>query len=255
MFCYTRNFEDVILQRVFADVEEGHYIDVGASAPVNDSNTFALYQKGWYGVAIEPLPYYRQAWQHARPKDLFLQAAAGSEVGQLTLQVYDHVRQISSGCPETVAHWSRHGENPTQSLDVPVVILNQVIAEHWADKPLHLICIDVEGMEHEVLKGLDLSRHRPWVVVVEATLPGCDVPSHQVWEPYLLGSGYLMVYFDGANRFYLANEHRNLLGRFALPPNVWDGIVMAKQMELQLQVDQLKSQVAHLQRQLEQVPK
>ena len=187
--------------------------------------------------------------------DLFLHAAAGSEPGRLTLQVYDHAQQISSGSPEAVAHWSRHGKNPTQSVEVPVVVLDQVIAEHWAGKPLHLLCIDVEGMEHEVLKGLNLGRHRPWVVVVEATLPGCTVPSHHAWEPGLLDAGYLMVYFDGANRFYLANEQRHLLGRFALPPNVWDGFVMAKQMELQLQVDQLRGQVAHLQGQLEEAHK
>jgi FkbM family methyltransferase len=252
MFCYTRNFEDVILQRVFADVDEGHYIDVGASTPIEDSNTFALYQKGWRGLAIEPLPSYQLAWQQARPKDLFIHAAAGSESGYLTLQIFDHAQQISSGSPETVAHWNRLGRNPTRSFEVPIVVLNQVIADHLNDKSLHLLCIDVEGMEHEVLKGLDLRQHRPWVVVVEATLPGTTQPAHQTWEPCLLESGYLMVYFDGANRFYLANEQRQLLGRFALPPNVWDDFVMARQMELQLEVDRLKHQVARLQGLLDQ---
>jgi FkbM family methyltransferase len=220
--------------------------------PVNDSNTFALYQKGWRGVAIEPLPSYQKAWQQARPNDLFLNAAAGSEPGQLTLRIYGQTQQLSTGSPEMVAHWNQHGNNPTQSVEVPVVVLNQVLAEHYAGKPLHLLSIDVEGMEHEVLKGLDLTQHRPWVVVVEATLPGCTVPTHQAWEPSLLGSGYLMVYFDGANRFYLANEQRHLLGRFALPPNVWDGFVMARQMELQLEVDRLKNQVLRLQGELDQ---
>ena len=65
MICYARNFEDVILQRVFAKVSQGCYLDVGASIPIVDSNTFALYEKGWRGVAMEPLPY-RQQWEQAR---------------------------------------------------------------------------------------------------------------------------------------------------------------------------------------------
>jgi hypothetical protein len=31
--------------------------------------------------------------------------------------------------------------------------LNDVLGEHLAERELHLVSIDVEGMEHEVLKG------------------------------------------------------------------------------------------------------
>lgn len=248
MICYTRNFEDVILQRVFADIAKGYYLDVGASRPVNDNNTFALYQKGWRGVAIEPQPDYKQDWQQTRPEDVFLNIAAGSQPGQLTLQLYDHARQLSSGSPETLAHhWQCGGVKPSRNIDVPVLTLDAVIANYLLDKPLHLLSIDVEGMEHEVLKGLDLRTHRPWVVVLEATLPGTQISAHQAWEPDLLASDYLLVHFDGCNRFYLAHEQRHLLELFALPPNVWDGFVMAEQMVLQEQVKQLQAQLVNLQ--------
>ena len=57
--CYTRNFEDVILQRVFENMPEGCYVDVGASAPVIDSNTYALYTRGWRGICIDPMRVHR----------------------------------------------------------------------------------------------------------------------------------------------------------------------------------------------------
>src|SRR6185295_11795906 len=183
--------------------------------PVGDSNTYALYQKGWRGVAMEPLPY-QQFWQEARPEDVFLNVAVGDKSGSLTLQVYDDMHQISSGIPETARHWERNGIKPSRSVEVPVVTLDQVIAEYLPDLTLHLLCIDVEGMEHQVLKGLDLKVHRPWVVVLEATEPGSTVPTHQAWEPLLLQGGYLMSYFDGLNRFYLAQERRSLQGLFTL---------------------------------------
>ena len=246
MICYAQNFEDVILQRVFADVPDGCFLDVGASMPIGGSNTYALYQKGWRGVAIEPLPY-QEFWREARPEDVFLNVAVGEKPGSLTLQVYDHTQQISTGVPETASHWERNGMKPSRSVEVPMMTLDQVIAEYLPDLPLHLLCIDVEGMEHQVLKGLDLNTHRPWVVVLEATVPGCAVPMHQAWEPLLLTAGYLMSYFDGLNRFYLAQEHRDLQGLLALPPNVWDGFVTAREIEMRGEIERLKAQIAQMQ--------
>ncbi len=245
MVSYSQNFEDVILQRVFSEVQKGNYIDVGAASPIVDSNTYALYRKGWRGVAVEPLPR-QERWRKDRPRDVFLNAAAGKCAGELTLRVFDQATQVSSGSPETIAHWERHNVRPSRSLVVPVLTLDSVIEEHIAPDPLHLIAIDVEGMEQAVLEGLDLSRHRPWVMVVEATVPGTPVSSHQAWEPGLLDSGYAMVYFDGVNRFYLAREHQGLQVRFALPPNIWDKFVTFKQLRLEAEVAQLKKELDRL---------
>jgi FkbM family methyltransferase len=245
MICYAQNFEDVILQRVFADVPRGCYLDVGASMPVGDSNTYALYKKGWRGVAMEPLPY-QQMWQEARPEDVFLNVAVGEKMGYLTLQVFDEMQQVSSGSPSNVADWQKHGKRPSRSVEVPMFTLEHVIAKHAAGRALHLLSIDVEGMEQQVLKGLDLNFHRPWVIVLEATVPGSPVPAYQEWEPVLLNAGYSMVYFDGLNRFYLAREQENLRGAFALPPNVWDGFVTAKQIELQAEIERLKAQIGRM---------
>lgn len=246
---YTRNFEDVILQRVLADVRQGSYIDVGACTPVDDSNTYALYKRGWRGVAIEPLPF-SSSWQEARPEDVLLCAAAGRAQGQLTLHVYNEAMQISTGSPEIVRHWQQKDRQASRTVNVPLLTLNQIIAEHLPSKPLHLLSIDVEGMELDVLEGLDLSTHRPWVIILEATTPGSALPNHQLWEPYLLKANYLMAYFDGVNRFYLSQEQSHLLGRFSSPPNVWDNFVTAKQVELQIQVDRLAAQVESLETKL-----
>ncbi len=247
MICYTRNFEDVILQRVFLDVPDGCYIDVGASIPFNDSNTYGLYQKGWRGVAIEPLPYYQQIWEQIRPEDVLLSVAVGEKTGSLTLNVYDQALQISSGSADTVKQWQNNcGWQPSRKVEVPMLTLNQVIAEYLPNRSLHLLSIDVEGMENQVLNGLDLTSYRPWVIVIEATVPGTSTSAHQSWEPCLLLAGYSMVYFDGVNRFYLAPEHHDLLERFALPPNVWDRFEMAEQIKLKARIAELERQLANV---------
>jgi FkbM family methyltransferase len=245
MVCYTRNFEDVILQRVFADRYQGCYLDVGAYAPVVDSNTFALYQKGWRGVAMEPLPYER-LWETVRPGDLFVRAAAGAQNGHVVLQVFDSNFQLSSGSAHTVTHLSRVNVMPSTSMAVQMLTLDTVIADHLPEREIHLLSIDVEGMELQALRGLNLRKHRPWVVVVEAVVPGSPVAAHQAWEPLLLQADYQMVYFDGVNRFYLGNERGDLARHFKLPPNVWDRFRMARELELEAEVARLTSELAAL---------
>lgn len=249
MISYSQNFEDVILQRVFSEVAIGCFVDVGACSPVRDSNTVAFYQKGWRGICIDPLSL-RSSWEEARPDDVFLNAAVGSASGETTFHIFQHHTQISTTSSDTIEHWQRHGLAPDQSITVPVLTLDSVLEQHLGDRTLHFIAIDVEGMEKDVLAGLDLKRFRPWVLVVEATVPGTSWPAHEQWEPSILDAGYQMVYFDGLNRFYLAQERSQLLDQFALPPNVWDEFTKAKELENERKIEALEATVAELTREL-----
>ena len=63
---------------------------------------------------------------------------------------------------------------------------------------------------------------RPWIIVVEATAVLSEVQTHASWEHLLTDRGYSFVYFDGLNRFYVAEEHPELVRSFQSPPNVFD---------------------------------
>ncbi len=93
---------------------------------------------------------------------------------------------------------------------------------HCPRRDIDFLKIDVEGWESEVLKGLDLRQYRPIVILIEATVPQTHIESHMEWEPGVLGADYSFVYFDGVNRFYLANEHAGLKKHFNSPPNAFD---------------------------------
>lgn len=212
---FSHNLEDVVLQGVFAELADGFFIDVGAGTPIRDSNTYALYQKGWTGVAMEPLPM-RELWRAFRPRDVFVNTAAGSDAGDLELHLYESL-QLSSAAPATLAHWADNHRVPFKRISVPVMTLDQVCRQHRPFGEIHLLSVDVEGMEQQVLEGLDLAKYRPWVILLEATTPGTNVQSHQQWESDLVRRGYLMAFNDGINRYYLAQEHHGLLERFASP--------------------------------------
>ena len=84
--------------------------------------------------------------------------------------------------------------------------------------------VDVEGAERDVLAGADWRRFRPKVVLVEAVAPGDMAPTHAEWEPILLGNGYGFAFFDGLNRFYVADEAAALKARFPQTPAPWDAV-------------------------------
>lgn len=67
---------------------------------------------------------------------------------------------------------------------------------------------------------------RPWVILVESTQPLFKTPTFAQWEPLLLERAYEFVYFDGLNRFYVSDEHRELKERFGPGPNVFDDFVL-----------------------------
>lgn len=219
---YAQNFEDVLLWRALKDVVNGCYIDVGAQDPVADSVSKAFYDLGWRGVHVEPVPQYANLLRAQRPDEPIFQVALGATVG--VERLYCIPDTGLSTVIEAVA--KRHAaENAfaVKELSVPRMTLDQIFESLPNQSPVHWLKIDVEGAEKAVLSGWNKKRHRPWIVVIEATLPGSTVENFADWETQLTRHEYAHVYSDGLNRFYLADEHRGALGgKFAYPPNVFD---------------------------------
>jgi FkbM family methyltransferase len=221
MISFSQNFEDVILWRALNQVENGFYIDVGANDPTVDSVTRVFYDKGWHGINIEPVAQWFDKLNQQRPKDTNLQLAVGQSQAQSVL--YEMPDTGLSTTHKTIAeqHQNQSGVNVVQR-SVTVTTLTDICQQHCVTE-VHFLKIDVEGTEGAVLEGLDLSTIRPWIIVVESTLPGTRIESHQDWEPSVLAHDYEYVYFDGLNRYYLAQEHHQLKSHFAIAPNLFDG--------------------------------
>lgn len=220
---YSQNAEDVLLWRALGHVENGFYIDVGANDPEEHSVTKAFYDAGWRGISIEPLPGFHQAFLEQRPRDVNLAIAAGSSNGELTL--YDTPQMRGWASPEqSVAELHRSEGHEVVEMTVPVRTLASVCEEHVQGE-IHFLKIDVEGFEGEVLKGMDFARWRPWVLVIEATLPNSRETRHAEWDGMVTGQGYRFVWFDGLNRYYVADEHAELAQHFGIQPNVFDDYI------------------------------
>jgi FkbM family methyltransferase len=220
---YAQNNEDVLLWRALGHIEGGFYIDVGANDPVEDSVTKAFYDAGWSGINIEPLPSLHQALLDARARDINLALACGAAEGELTLYDIPAAHGWASAAP-AVAEAHRAEGLEVAELTVPVRTLAAICAEHVKGH-VHFLKIDVEGFEGEVLRGMDFARWRPWVLVIEATLPNSRVCAHGAWEYLVDRQRYRFAWFDGLNRYYVAEEHDELMAAFGVQPNVFDDFI------------------------------
>jgi FkbM family methyltransferase len=221
---YAQNFEDVMLNRVFGSVANGFYIDIGAWHPELHSVTKHFYDKGWSGVNIEPSKVYFEALKKQRRRDTNLNVAVGSRTGD---QDFIEVPRsgISSLRQDAATNADRHSL-ASRSYKVPVVTLQSICDQYCTAKPLSFVKIDVEGCEEDVIASLDWRTHRPVVVVIEAVHPDTWLPAWESWESVLLKAGYLFVWFDGLNRYYLKNESEELRKHFLVPPGLADGFVI-----------------------------
>jgi FkbM family methyltransferase len=221
---YAQNSEDVMLWRAFQSVQEGFYIDLGAGDPERDSVTAAFYSRGWRGLNVEPNPEIFRKLVASREGDINLHLAAGADEGETELFIVDDDDRLST-TKQDIAGLHGQAGHGTHSTRIRIRPLRDVCAE-YVTGPIHFLKIDVEGAEAEAIRGADFSRWRPWVILVEAIDPVSLQPSHAEWEGMLLEAGYHFVYFDGLNRFYVANERAEQLDtHFATPPNVRDAFI------------------------------
>lgn len=216
---YAQNFEDVMLWRALKHVENGFYIDVGAQHPVQDSVSKAFYERGWRGIHVEATPAYARLLREDRPDETVIEAALSNQHG--TLRFFEIPETgLSTGDPDIAARHQRQGFEVRETL-VPTLTLADIFAIA-GEREIHWLKIDVEGMEKQVLEGWGNHPKRPWILVIEATLPNSTIESHHAWEEHVLTLGYFYVYKDGLSRFYLHKSHSTLYEKLTLPPNVFD---------------------------------
>ena len=220
---YAQNYEDVLLWRALKHVPSGFYIDVGANDPELHSVTKAFYDSGWCGINIEPMPSYGAAFVEQRPRDINLNVAAGATSGSITLFDVPDVNGWASTDAGVAANHRAHGHQVVEHT-VPLLTLAEICREHVRG-PVHFLKVDVEGFEADVLRGMDFSVCRPWIVVVEAIMPNSRDSNHASWEALLTDHQYRYAWFDGLNRYYVAEEHAELAAHLQLQPNVFDDYI------------------------------
>ncbi|CAG2127498.1 FkbM family methyltransferase [Cupriavidus plantarum] len=203
--------EDMIVDFVFRaiGVDKPTYLDIGAHHPTHLSNTQFFYATGSRGVNVEPDPDLFAAFPAQRPEDTNLNIGIGDGGGaSLPFHVMS-TRTLNTFSSEEAKRYAETGLHRIERvIDVPVVNINDVIARHFGGKAPDFLSVDVEGLDVEIVKSLDLSRYRPVVMCVE-TLTFSEtreeVKLSEVGE-YLAGHGYFPYADTYINTIFVDNS-------------------------------------------------
>jgi FkbM family methyltransferase len=163
------------------------------------SVTKAFYDMGWHGINVEPVKEEYNKLCLDRPRDINLNIGAGAE--NTFLEFF--LAGAGTTCEPEVIRGLRNTDDSNTEI-IAVKRLSDVFEEclQGRDKTIHFCKIDVEGFEKSVLAGMDFCKFRPWIIAVEATLPGSSIPCHDKWESLLLDNGYELGFSHKINRFY-----------------------------------------------------
>lgn len=210
---YSQWQEDEILIEFFRDQDGGFFVDVGAHDGIRLSNTYLLGLLGWTGICIEAHPEYADQCVRNRPESICIHSAC---IGDDRVRVRFYTERIglfsslSSDEGPARRHY-RHSLSTQfggfQAIDVPALTLNSALAD--VTRPIDLISIDVEGSELDVLAGLDLEKHSPRVLIVEAN----NAPAARRLDRYLSSRGYCLAGRRRVNYFYCAEADQARLAR------------------------------------------
>jgi FkbM family methyltransferase len=162
------------------DLDGGVFVEAGANDGFEQSNTYRLERmRGWTGVLIEGIPELAAACRRRRPRSAVFNCALvppelhGSEV---TMH-YAHLLSIVEGARgEGDAEHVGLGERLHAVRRYEVKVQGRTLSSVLDEAGVHeidLLSLDLEGYELPALRGLDLSRHAPRHLLVEA-LEGAD---------------------------------------------------------------------------------
>jgi FkbM family methyltransferase len=184
--------ENELKQAFFGHAQTGYFVEVGANDPVMLSQTWDLEQQGWSGVLVEPQPDLAAALRHRRSAKVYEAACSSPRHAGATMAL--HLAGIHSSLDPAlnISTVSARG-----TIDVPVRTLDEILTEAGAPTPLDLLSIDVEGLEIEVLEGIDLGRWRPRLILVE------DLAMNLRLHRHLRARGYQWVRRTGLNSWYV----------------------------------------------------
>jgi FkbM family methyltransferase len=174
------NVDLIVHDTFFRDHETGVLVEVGAARPDYLSISASYRSRGWRIIAIEPNPSFC-VLHRALGYDVLQYACSDEDADDIPFFVVDnHGAQYLEG-PVSYESFSSLGikggyasllaESPGRTVTtIPVQVrrLDTILAQHAPDVgEIDVLAVDVEGWELSVMRGVDLAKYRPKVMILE----------------------------------------------------------------------------------------
>ena len=203
--------DQLVFKHFFDGSPAGVFVEVGAARPDFLSISALFRENGWRVVAVEPNPIFCEA--HRKQGHEILQYACGetdSDGVDFSI-VHSHDGSMVSNESFSSLSIKPSYRALKQDLEIEIIQVNlrrlDSIMAQYAPEIDRVDCcsIDTEGWELEVLKGFDLDKFRPRVLIIE------NLMNDQTYRDYMKNKGYKLWLTLMPNEIYVREEEKKAI--------------------------------------------
>ena len=183
-----------VAEKVFPGVRDGYFLDVGSADGFVNSNTWALEQRGWTGICVDPFP----SNMTGRTCQMFPDAvdAAGGKKVEFT------AAGELGGISNYLDRWKGLVKD-AKTVELTTVTLGDILRKAHAPSFIHFMSLDIEGAELEALRGFPFDQYKLGSLAIEHNYE--EAKRSQI-EQLLKSKGYAKVHTWMQDDFYLPSS-------------------------------------------------
>jgi hypothetical protein len=152
--------EQDFLMQYFKDIENGHYVEIGAFHPIYFSNSIGLKKRGWKGISYEANSDFKLLWRFFRNSDeLIISAVLPNYSPSNTTKFYFMERGVDGTSSVLMEHARDHAKRygvTFREAVVPSISIAEVLDNFLAQysKAPDLLLIDIEGLDLAIFETI-----------------------------------------------------------------------------------------------------
>tara|TARA_B110000027_G_scaffold66330_1_gene71019 strand:+ start:243 stop:944 length:702 start_codon:yes stop_codon:yes gene_type:complete len=165
---YSISSVDLVIDRLFRNINKGIYIDIGCNHPIKYNNTYLLHKKGWKGINIDLDKTSINEFNLMRKNDHNVQEIVGSLDDEEKEIYYYHERSAINTLSKELVE--KRLTKPREIIKKKSTSINTIIENSpFKDKKINFMSIDIENYEYEALKYFNFKKYNIDIIVTELT--------------------------------------------------------------------------------------
>jgi hypothetical protein len=197
--------EDIVLLELLhrRSINKGFYVDIGAFAPKQFSNTYLLYKQGWRGINIDATPTSMAVFDKVRTRDINLEVAISDVEKELILYTWGAPTVVNTLSKAHAEHFTSVIGKKPHEITVHTERLEKILDKyHQEFSIIDVMNVDVEDHTMEVLQSNNWDKYKPSILIVEIGGLSIDDIVASKENVFLLSKGYKMRAWTNPSVFY-----------------------------------------------------
>ena len=203
---YSQWGEDLEIYNFFKDKKKGVYLDIGCFHPYIYSNTCLLYKKGWYGTNIDINQTSIDLFNIARPKDTNLCTTVNETNKEFTMYFDDPFSPVNTLDKNFYQSLNKSFFKNKKILSIKSKKIKEIIDISNIENKIDFINIDVEGLDYDILKQINLSKFNVKLISIEThNVDGSDTKNYSLICDLLKKNNFSIYKRIGPSTLYSSN--------------------------------------------------